>query len=49
VWREAIDRFEIAELVRSSIEYLIGNMNKKVAAILLRFVKVANQSLNITV
>jgi len=32
-----------------SIEYLIGNINKKVAAILLRFVKVANQKLSIII
>jgi len=30
-----------------SIEYLIGNINKKIAAIMLRFAKVANEKLNI--
>jgi len=32
-----------------SIEYLIGNINKKIAVIMLRFAKVANEKLNICI
>jgi len=32
-----------------SIEYLIGNINKKIAAVMLRFAREANKKLNIVI
>jgi len=52
----AFERERLLSLLRNlnlldpfSIEYLFGNFNKKIAAILLKFAKVANSKLNISI